>query len=233
MSEDVLSEVGRLKNMARWHRESGRPAEAAALFDRAAKLLEDVRAAIPREGGSLVEGNIARELADCYGSLGGAWRSAGFYDKAVDSYDRGYTLEGDEKYRIVSSYNLVQCLVARMLLQPDDIGSNPWVVKEKDVWRELEKAEAIIQGQLGLRVGDPWVRADRLLVVILLLRPEPAEPEAWKEFQQVASVDAIESTLRAISEILERMKDAQSTTPRFHEIYHRLRGARERLETLS
>ena len=44
--------------------------------------------------------DVASELADCWGILGGIYRAAGEMDEAIKVYDNGYDFEKETKYAI-------------------------------------------------------------------------------------------------------------------------------------
>ncbi|HYO15414.1 MAG TPA: hypothetical protein VE685_19645 [Thermoanaerobaculia bacterium] len=237
---DVLRDARKLKNQARRRREAQRYEEAADLLKEATDLLEPTLIDLKSDDPSLFETDVARELSDCYGSLGGVLRSAGHFEDSVKAYESGYGLEKDKRYGMINSYNLVQRLVARMLLKPELIGSAEWVVKDiedvedLDMWKALDDAASVIQEQRSVRATDPWFLADRALVFLLLGRPE--EEEAWQEFRQAPSFAyAITSTLRVINDLLASMgevKNSGSVGPRSEEVYRRLARAQALLENL-
>jgi hypothetical protein len=64
---------------------------------------------------------LAIRLADCYGPLGGIARRRSDYRHAVELYAKGSDLERSNVYGITSTYNRVQWIVSRILLDPASI----------------------------------------------------------------------------------------------------------------
>ena len=134
---------------------------------------------------------LAAELSDCFGLVGGIQRrwadeSSGGDDRAahlvasIRAYDEGFGIESDPQYGIVNSYNLVNRLVVRILLVPAALGApDPLVVAPEiaslNLTHELEQASTTIRQQLvGPRRGDYWAMADLALIEILLGRASAA-----------------------------------------------------------
>lgn len=225
MSEYIIEKAKTDKNRARRYRKAGKLADAERLLRESIRFLQETLDQISQDESSQTEADIARELSDCYGSLGGVLRSAGRYAESMQAYDAGEALESSERYGIVNSYNLVQRLVARVLLRPDLVWAEPWFVGNEDLPTALGRAEEIIKGQMSVRVDDPWILADQALVRLLLLRTEASEQESWKKFRETASFSfAVDSTLRTVEDMLKEMEAVRSTVenPRFQGVRHRL-----------
>lgn len=185
----LFDEVSELKDRARRNRKRKRFDEAVRNLDEA--ILKLQRADILADDGSgspsSWETDVAKQLADCYGSRGGVYREAGDLAKARDSYDEGYLYEADARYEIVNSYNLVQRLVVRILLTPELV-SDPVLASRHKLPEGLTVPEALaeaarrIAGQVrGPRRGDSWALAD-LALLNLLMNDEPAANALWDEF---------------------------------------------------
>jgi hypothetical protein len=129
---------------------------------------------------------LASELSDCYGLVGGVERRwADEFDDdervlhlkaSVRAYDDGFKFESDGRYGIVDSYNLLNRLLVRLLLRPDALAADDAVVLDPDIppvnlRRELERASDVIREQLaGPRRGNYWALADLALIEVLLGR---------------------------------------------------------------
>jgi hypothetical protein len=71
---------------------------------------------------------LTKELADCYGMVGGIQRRWGIESRDVErlghlaasciAYDEGYRHEWDPKYGTPATYNLVNRLTSRLLIEP-------------------------------------------------------------------------------------------------------------------
>lgn len=235
MSEDIIEKAKTDKSRARRYRKSGKLADAERLLKESIRFLRENLDQISQDEPSQTEAGVALELSDCYGSLGGVLRSAGRYAESMQAYDAGEALESSERYGIMNSYNLVQRLVARVLLRPDLVWAEPWFVGNEDLPAALGRAEEIIQGQMSVRVEDPWILADQALVQLLLLRPKASEQESWRKFRSTASFSfAVDSTLRTVEDMLKEMEAVRSNmeNPRFQEVHHRLEAARDFLKGL-
>src|SRR5450631_1153419 len=87
---------------------------------------------------------LATELSDCFGLLGGVERRwaeqcAADDDReqhlrdSVRAYDEGYKFESDPQYGIANSYNLVNRLLVRLLLVRGALAANNAVVLDPDI----------------------------------------------------------------------------------------------------
>ncbi|HEV7506621.1 MAG TPA: hypothetical protein VGS07_17130 [Thermoanaerobaculia bacterium] len=234
MNDYGVAEAQIFKGQARPARELGNLDLATDLLSKAISALESFRAAIPNEDLGPAEILWARELLDCYGSRGGVHRSAGRFAKSVTDYDETYKLESSNRFGFKdnASYALLQRLVARVLLRPDLIGSDPWIVEGVNLLGAFEDAANKIERQ-SQRSGDKWYLADRALVLLMLLKPE--EEEAWENFEYPEpTIFPIRSTLRTVTDLEESLRSVQSfvTNSRFQETYRRVSAARELLTKL-
>jgi hypothetical protein len=127
------------------------------------------------------------EMADIYGTLGGIHRRWGLQlsgperdehlAESVAAYDRGHELEVRSGTRPGSTYNRINRLVARVLLNPSLLTavSDPG----HRLSEELRTAEELVRYQLdSSRVKDPWAYCDLLTLELLLERPSAGETVA-------------------------------------------------------
>jgi hypothetical protein len=173
----------RYRNHAVEARAQGGPDAAGQLFDRAAHTLReaigyleglgvpDPRATDPATG---EEVEIARQLADCWGMLGGIHRTAGDLDAARVAYDRGAEYESTPRFRILNTYNQVNGLVIRILAHPEFLSRPGGMVDDvpgqppQPMGALLARAADEIQRQLDAGREDiPWALADLALVRVL------------------------------------------------------------------
>jgi hypothetical protein len=216
--EDLLQTIRDLKTKAKNRRDLGRYDGAEKILkDEAIPLLEEELSATDR---AEWKAQLASELADCFGILGGSYRRWGleskteqerilYLRKSVGAYQQGYELENNPEYHIVNSYNLVNRLVSYILLEPHS--SSEASPPEKaggdfivfDVKQELKKAEAIIREQLNdKRRGDIWALADLALVSLLLDYTDPVT--AYADFNAKSPPDfAYESSLSTLRPMAE------------------------------
>lgn len=177
--DEKLDSIRNLKTKAKNRRDRD-------MFDRAAKIL--LQAAELGESG-FDSGSVdsrpsyASELADVYGMLGGITRRQGLdamdaeirdslLRESFEYYDRGYSYERSS-FGVSDSYNLVNRLVSRILLDPsvlaksttDDASSDP----EAAMLRMLEEAQHDVAQQIAeSRNTDPWAHADQALLDLLV-----------------------------------------------------------------
>ena len=132
---------------------------------------------------------LAKELSDCYGLIGGVERRWGemsegegraeHWKASIRAYDQGFKFESDPEFGIVDSYNLVNRLLVRLMLCPDAMNAHAPVALDPaippvNLVVELEKASAVIRKQLaGPRLDDFWALADLALIEVLAGQSTP------------------------------------------------------------
>ncbi len=211
--ETTLREVRSLKASAKSARDDEEWEEAAADLMDAIALLRRIRDPAPD-----VREQVDSELADTYGQLGGVERRWGL-DGAGDerrthlersrvAYDRGFALEQNLDVSEASTYNRINRLIGRVML--DATVLNEVGIDAVDVPEELRQAEVILRGHIeGPRRQDPWAWCDIGTVRLLLgievrsvvqtlerLRPPRFVYESWL------------STLRPLSEVESKVRPA-------------------------
>ncbi len=192
-------QIRELKTQAKNRRDRG-----LAGYPRAVALLRDAigiaRAALLEATGDDRSTELATELADCYGIIGGIerrWAVDGpgeereaHLRESIRAYDAGYELESNPQYRINNSYNLLNRLLVRLLLRPDlfdatdaiDLGEDIALIHFRTA---LQQAADVITEQLaGPRRGDYWALADLALLQLLLGGTDPAV--AYAPFNQLS-----------------------------------------------
>ena len=171
MAEDRNEEVRALKASAKSARADEDWEFAIDELDQAVELLVDQ---LPGATGR-TRAELASELADSYGMIGGIERRWGLslsdaerqrhLQDSVDAYDRGFSHEQDLDPNVASTYNRINRLVGRVLLNPhvlDDDDTTP------DFVEALDAAHDILVEQLrSARVKDPWGYCDLGLIRVL------------------------------------------------------------------
>ncbi len=172
------------------------PGSRAALDDAETKLssaLHDLRTELRmREEGRGAAGanmpasedrrQLAVRLADCYGSLGGIARRKGDFRHAVEMYGKGTDLEQSSPYGIAASYNRVQSIVARILLDPASI---------MDPDGQLGRhASQLLDEILGDPSRDPWASADAYLLALIVGRRR-IERDEWRKLDKSGAIDDV------------------------------------------
>ena len=218
LTEDLWLRVKRAKNA----RDEGK-------YDRAQRLIDDVLERlqeawdvygpdIDSAGAEATsdQKELVFALAEVHGVRGGILRSREEYDQAVDAYDQGYSFEKHEARKADNSYNLLQRLVNRILLEPKLLGAASWNVKGEDLHEALKAAESVIDQQIngkdkigGPRKRDPWAACD-LVFLLMLQRDQPNQDfrsrldEAWEILERTRPKKYVyESNLRVIKDLLD------------------------------
>lgn len=185
---DLTNELEPLKRRSRYHRnealealKEGDTEQAAEEFESSREAIRDALHRLQDLGtpdlsslkrASEAEITIAEQLADCWGILGGVYRSQGNLDEARNAYDKGYEYESNTRFNVLSTYNRVNRLVVRILQNPDLLSdSSPQVVdiEEPATMRHLlRKTDEEIERQLREGRRDrAWALADLAMVRLL------------------------------------------------------------------
>jgi len=143
---------------------------------------------------------LAAQLADCYGSLGGILRRKGAHEEALECYAQGKKLEQNDPYRISNSYNQVQWLVLRVLLQPELIAD-----ANREMSDELENAIQALRRQImTARRQDPWAHSD-VGLLYTLLGDQPGANQAWAEVDALHPLPSVYTSGLAVLKELQRV----------------------------
>ena len=167
---------------------SAREARSEEAWDFAIGDLEEALAILQREAGEKGQAasapTVLSEMADIYGMLGGIHRRwalqltgsarSDHLARSAAAYDQGFVLERDSAGPQGSTYNRINRLVARVLLDPSLLTSTS--EEGRRLIQELEVAERLVRDQLDrVRVKDPWAYCDLLTLELLLERPTVRE----------------------------------------------------------
>jgi hypothetical protein len=124
---------------------------------------------------------LTQELADCYGMAGGVERRWGLETEGIErrehlsasciAYDEGYRYEWDPKYGTPATYNLVNRLTSRLLIEPrllevDEVADLGYKVSPINIKRELNDTIELIDMKLANK-GNYWVEGDLALLRVL------------------------------------------------------------------
>ena len=139
---------------------------------------------------------VAAQLADCLGMLGGNYRRQGRLKDAQAAFERGRVYEESPSLEVMSSYNLVNAITLPIESDPEAL----------DLQRPyIEKAVSAISRQVrGQRRSDRWAWADLAQCQLLL----GDEPGALKSYSRVLGDDR---TIASVTAVLERLGDAAPT----------------------
>jgi hypothetical protein len=161
------------------------------------------------------EVELAQQLADCWGILGGVYRAAGELSAARDAYDCGAGYETSPRFGILNTYNQVNRLVVRVMERPELL--SPAAVDVDMPGREtahmaqlLRETGDEIERQLREgRADRPWALAD--LAMVRLLAGQPGVESALAALAESSANDVFpfESTLKVVRELAGRSLSMQ------------------------
>jgi tetratricopeptide (TPR) repeat protein len=165
--------------------------EAVKAFDES-PIVAGIEAAA---GASKPLHDVATQLADLLGMLGGNYRRLGQLGEAQACFDRGSRLEGSPLFEIMSSYNLINAITLPIENDPQSLNSQ----------REaMERAVAAIEKQVaGERRNDRWAWADLAQCQLLLDRMD----DALRSYARVRSLGD-DDTFSSVIGVLERLSAA-------------------------
>jgi len=186
----LLRKADDLKRRSRTMRDQGNYGAAEDLLREAISLLNDpIRLSLELPSGIPASAEVremATQLADCWGSLGGVLRrkaddfqNAGKNNEsslslrvALTAYQNGATLEQNDQLRIANLYNLIQQIIVSILASPE-------VLTSTRIRNDLQNAQKLIDRQIATsRCGDPWAYSD-LGLVELLIGDELKANKSW------------------------------------------------------
>jgi len=191
---DVTQRIVDLKTQAKNRRDLKR-------WDRAAALLKQAIGVAEKEYNSTSapewRAMMASELADCWGILGGVERrwaldpasDAGqrleHLQRSIVAYDKGYEYERESSLGGTSTYNKLNRLLVRLLLEPEllktDEGASAGAM---NVRAELKK----VGDQISQHANDSvWTAADMALLNVLLGHQDAAS--AYSVFERMKPPD--------------------------------------------
>jgi tetratricopeptide (TPR) repeat protein len=183
--DDLLDRVRALKAAAKAARDNREWDEAIGYLQEAISLLKARMA----DASSPAPSWLRSELADTYGLMGGIEKRWGLtlhgqerqrhLEASLAAYDAGFEYEEKLQRNDENTYNRVNRLVGRVLLDPGvlqkDGGADP------EISGELGEAEKILRGQIeSVRQKDPWAYCDLGTVQLLL-----GEHDALRTFKNL------------------------------------------------
>ena len=139
--------------------------------------------------------DVATQLADLLGMLGGNYRRLGQRDQAQACFERGSQLEASPLFEVMSSYNLVNAITL-----PIESDSQALMAQRE----KLARAVAAIEKQVaGERRNDRWAWADLAQCQLLLDRLD----DALRSYARVRSLGD-DDTFTSVIRVLERLREA-------------------------
>jgi hypothetical protein len=137
---------------------------------------------------------IAQQLADYWGRLGGMYRRRAMAAEGIEAYGRGKELE--REYKLDESYNRTNWIVLKLLDDPAQLEA---------LQPEIDETTLLIAAQVrGPRRDEWWAWAD--LGLLRHLGGQPAEARtAYEQFQRAG---ARPSDYRSVLSVLEPLRAA-------------------------
>ena len=182
---DVLDEVLALKASAKSSRDDGDWEGALTDLQEAIGILLDLKAEVSPS----VASRLATEFADTYGLIGGIEKRWALQldgeerrrhlEASLAAYDKGFSYEHDLGPNDANTYNRVNRLVGRVLLDTRVLQNDAKFTED------LRIAEKVLYEQIGSggRQKDPWAYSD--LGTVRLLRGKPDALAAYRELDQL------------------------------------------------
>lgn len=214
---ELIEKVQRLISVARANRDAGDSTTAVELLRRGIDTLErglsrgkgGVEGPVT-EAGDADAGEIAVQLADVYGMLGGILREEGNYLAGAAAYDRGFHFESDPRYAMRSTYNALNRLITRILLSPGCLADPDLLRGERelefvDVQHELAELYRLLQDQIAnARAADFWAAGD-LSLTCALNGDEPGMNHGLEKFRQLsprpAAYGAYRNSIKSLAQL--------------------------------
>jgi hypothetical protein len=194
----LVARAKRDKEEAKDHRDNGDIAAAVTVLEETVKAL----AASPLAAGletatasSKPMRDLAAQLADCLGMLGGNYRRQSRLKEAQAVFERGRVYEESPALEVMSSYNLVNAIT--LPIESDD---QAWDAQLPFI----EKAVSALSRQVrGERRSDRWAWAD-LAQCQLLLGDEAGALQSYGRVRDLGDDD----TVASVTAVLERLGNA-------------------------
>jgi hypothetical protein len=216
-SLDVLAQVRDLKTRAKNERDFDPPrySEARALLLEATEFGRDEFDRLDRERDANAWKTLGSELADCYGLLGGVERRWAMQERphsderrqhlrdSVDAYDRGFVYEDDPALALQTTYNAVNRLTGRLLLDPGLLAPGALATGadgQRFALGPTLESVALKLEKLGR--DDYWCQADLALIALLLQKKSVAA--VYASFDAKHPPDfAYESAIAGLTPLIE------------------------------
>jgi tetratricopeptide (TPR) repeat protein len=193
--DDALRTVKVHKEEAKLYRDDGDLEGAVAVLREAVELLSGFAPADEEAEPDEARKQVAWNLADTLGMLGGNYRRMGLLGEALRSFEEGKRYEVDSRFGIDSTYNVVNAITL-----PIEMG----VRTASEQRPSLEAALAALErATSGSRRLDRWAWADLGQTALLMGDTERAH-EAYRRFRDLGDEAAIRSHLT----VLQRFRDA-------------------------
>jgi len=206
---DFLKEINDKKTSAKNRRDLRRYDRAAALLKQAIDLADHEYSTtnVPEWRATVVS-----ELADCWGILGGVERRWALdpnsdaeqrtthLRQSISAYDKGFEYESSALPGSASTYNRLNRLISRLLLNPERLVADGNAADQEPGRTVNVRAElTVIRNQIEQdKIESVWTAADFALLNVLLGRQDAAS--AYSAFEKMQVPDfACQSALDVVA----------------------------------
>jgi tetratricopeptide (TPR) repeat protein len=194
----LVTRAKRDKEGAKFSRDVGDIEGAVTVLEKTVKALESSPLAAGLKTAtepSKPMKDLAAQLADCLGMLGGNYRRLGRLDDAQAAFKRGRVYEESPSLEVMSSYNLVNAITLPLESDAGALeGQTPFI----------EQAVEVLMRQVrGERRSDRWAWAD-LAQCQLLVGDEDGARQSYGRVRDLGDDD----TIASVTAVLERLGDA-------------------------
>lgn len=194
----LVARAKRDKEEAKDHRDNGDIAAAVTVLEETVKALDASPLAAGLETVTVPSKpmrDLAVQLADCLGMLGGNYRRQGRFKEAQAAFERGRVYEDSLSLEVLSSYNLINAITL-----PIESDAQAWEAQRPFI----EKAVSALSRQvLGERRSDRWAWAD-LAQCQLLLGDQAGALQSYGRVRDLGDEDTVASVIA----VLERLGNA-------------------------
>jgi hypothetical protein len=226
---ELLPQIRELKTRAKNDRDFARYDDARTLLNQATAIAGKEFEALDRAKQQDLRKTLASELADCYGLLGGVERRWALQAQpqsperlahlgdSVSAYDAGFDYEDDPEFDLQSTYNALNRLVGRLLLDAGLLAPDALAVghhgERFSVTTALKKVAAKIE---RLNRDDYWSQADLALINLILQKQDAVAAYAGfdakrpPDFAYQSAIDGLSPLIDAglpMADALNRARD--------------------------
>lgn len=175
MVDELLESAAQIRidaqALRRKARKAENPNERDRLFQAAADEFQKAITALERglrmvrrqqDGYTREVCRVLEALSQSYGSLGGTWRDVGDRSQAEEHYKKGNAYEEERRRNCAAkdTYNMLQLLIIRLLIEPARIRQAAFMAELNAVREEIER-------QVKAGRDDSWALADLALARFL------------------------------------------------------------------
>lgn len=194
----LVARAKRAKEEAKDRREDGDVAAAVTVLEQTVTALDASPLVAGLEAANAPSKplrDLAAQLADCLGMLGGNYRRQGRLKEAQAVFERGRVYEESPSLEVMSSYNLVNAITL-----PIESDPQAWDAQQPFIERAVSALSRQVRGE---RRSDRWAWAD-LAQCQLLLGDEAGALQSYGRVRDLGDKD----TVASVTAVLERLGSA-------------------------